>query len=413
MKVLLLCYRGNPFCGGQGIYIYHLSRELARLGVEVDVIVGPPYPDAMDEWATVYRLDNLNIWSIKTKDIPLEKLDRVFRPFNFADYILTRLHVFPEMETFSFRAFFLLSKLLKTKRYDIIHDVNTLGWGNIPMKGYGIPIVSTVHHPLTRDMYADLATNFSFWQKLTTILFYPITMQRVVIKKMDRVITSFREGSAELNRAFGLAPGKVSVVYNGMDTDFFRNTGASRRENSLLFVGNTEDQKKGFRYLMETMAMLPEEVTLTIVDDGPPNKLEVTRLAEKLGIKHRIHITGKVPGSRLVDLYSSATILVMSSLYEGFGLPAAEAMACGTPVVTTTAGALAEIVPPETGITVPPEDPKALSDAILTLLKDKKRRKKMGEAGRQWVENNFSWPVAARNTLEVYRDVIESYRSRS
>ena len=413
MKVLLLCYRGNPFCGGQGIYVYHLSRELARLGIEVDVMVGPPYPEPLDEWATVYKIENLNLWSVHTKDIPGDSLSRIFKPFHFLDYLLTRFHIFPEMETFSLRAFVQLRRILRNKKYDIIHDVNTLGWGLIPMKGYGIPIVSTIHHPLTRDQQADFAINFDFWQKLTTILFYPIIMQRIVINRIDRVITSFKEGVSELNRAFGVKPEKVSVVYNGMDTDLFRNSGVPRQENSLLFVGNTEDQKKGFRFLLEALAMLPEKVKLTIVDDGPPNKLEATKLAKKLGVEHRITITGKVPVSRLIDLYSSATLLVMSSLYEGFGLPAAEAMACNTPVVTTTAGALAEIVIPETGITVPPENPAALRDAINELLADPARRKKMGPAGRKWVETNFSWPVAAANTLDVYRDIIESYRRKS
>ena len=127
MRVLILGYRGNPYCGGQGIYIYNLSRELAKLGVKVDVMVGPPYPDPLEEWATVYKIENLNMWSIKTKDIPYEKLKRIFSPWNFVDYILTRLHMFPEMETFSFRAFFALEKILKTKRYDLIHDIQSLG----------------------------------------------------------------------------------------------------------------------------------------------------------------------------------------------------------------------------------------------------------------------------------------------
>ena len=118
MKVLLLCYRGSPFCGGLGIYLYYLSRELARLGVEVDVLVGPPYPDPMDEWATVHKIENLNIWMVKTKKFGYSRLTRVFSIWNFVDYILTRFHIFPEMETFSMRAFFTVHKLLKKKRYD-------------------------------------------------------------------------------------------------------------------------------------------------------------------------------------------------------------------------------------------------------------------------------------------------------
>jgi glycosyltransferase involved in cell wall biosynthesis len=412
MRVLISGYRGNPYCGGQGIYIYNLSRELAKLGVEVDVMVGPPYPDPLEEWATVYKIENLNIWSIKTKDIPYEKLVRIFSPWNFADYILTRLHMFPEMETYSFRAFFALKKILKEKRYDIIHDIQSLGWATVPMKGYGIPIVTTVHHPLTKDREADLMGNFGLWDKTTTILFYPLVMQSFVIKRLDRVITSFREGITELNKAFGVKPEKVSVVYNGMDVDLFQNTGEPREENALLFVGNTEDSKKGLIYLFEAMTMLPENVTLTIVDDGPPKKMTAADMINKFNLSHRVKFTGKLSYEALVSLYSRKTILVMSSLFEGFGLPAVEAMACKTPVVVTTAGSLKEVVTEDCGILVPPKDPIALKDAILKLLSDSELRKKMGENGRRRAVENFSWPVAAKNTLKVYEDVIREFRRK-
>lgn len=411
MRVLIVGYRGNPYCGGQGIYIYNLSKELAKLGAEVDVIVGPPYPDPLDEWATVYKIENLNIWSIKTKDIPPEKLKRIFSPWNFTDYVLTRLHMFPEMETFSFRTFFALKKILRTKRYDIIHDIQSLGWATVPMKGYGIPIVTTVHHPLTKDREADLMGNRGLWDKTTTILFYPLVMQSFVIRRLDRVITSFREGIDELQKAFGVKRERVSVVYNGMDVDMFQNTGEKREENALLFVGNTEDSKKGLVYLFEAMTMLPENVTLTIVDDGPPKKMSAADMIKKYNLGHRVKFTGKLSYDALVSIYSRKTILVMSSLFEGFGLPAVEAMSCKTPVVVTTAGSLKEVVSPDCGILVPPKDPAALKDGIMKLLGDKKLRERMGENGRKWAVDNFSWPVAAKNTFEVYKDVVREYRS--
>jgi len=412
MKVLILGYRGNPYSGGQGIYIYNLSRELAKLGVTVDVMVGPPYPDPLEEWATVYKIENLNIWSIKTRDIPLEKLKRIFSIWNFFDYLLTRLHLFPEMETFSFRAFFALENILKTKSYDLVHDIQSLGWATVPMKGYGIPIVTTVHHPLTKDREADLQRNFGLWDKTTTILFYPLVMQGFVIRRIDRVITSFHEGVDELKKAFRVKKEKVSVVYNGMDVEMFQNTGEPREENALLFVGNTEDTKKGLVYLFEAMTMLPEHVTLTIVDDGPPKKTTAADLIKKFNIGHRVKFTGKLGYDELVSIYSRKTILVMSSLFEGFGLPAVEAMSCKTPVVVTTAGSLKEVVTPDCGILVPPRDAVALKEAVIKLLKNKKLRETMGKAGRKRAVENFSWTVAARNTLDVYKHVIKEYRSR-
>ena len=413
MRVLFLCYRGNPYCGGQGIYLYYLTRELAKLGVEIDVVVGPPYPADMKDWAHVYRLDNLNLYYIRTRQIEHEKLMRIFSFWNFLDYFLTRFHVFPEMETFSFRAFFFMRKLLKKRKYDLIHDVQCLGWGLLPIKGYGIPVVSTVHHPLARDRDADFHVDRTFWEYITTILFYPMKMQRFVINRLNRIITSSQEGVGELNNAFGLDRSKISVVFNGMDVPVFRNTGDVREENSLLFVGNTEDHKKGFVYLMKALKMLPQEITLTVVDDGPPAKLTAYNIIKKMGLEHRACFTGKVENRELVRLYSTKTILVMSSLYEGFGLPAAEAMSCCMPVVVTSAGALKEVVGDSgAGILVPPRDPAALRDAILKLVNDRDLRHRMGEKGGIRAEQAFDWPVAAEKTLNVYKEVIREYKEK-
>ena len=401
-----MCYRGGPFCGGQGIYLFYLSRELARLGVDVDVLVGPPYPDPLDEWATVYKIENLNIWAVRTRDFGPGRLLRIFSVWNFIDYLFTRFHFFSEMETFSMRSFFILKKILKIKRYDIIHDVNSLGWGLLLMKKYGIPVISTIHHPLTRDRDADLMINETLWDKLTTILFYPLVMQRFVIKRLDRIITSSREGINELNRAFGVNREKISVVYNGMDVEQFRNTGEEREERSILFVGNTEDQKKGIRFLMEALAGLPDDIALTIVDEGPPKKENAARLARQFGVQKRVSFTGRVDQKELAGLYSRKAILVMSSLYEGFGLPAAEAMACETPVVATRAGALPEVVDGSCGILVDPGDARQLRDAILKVLNDRDKGLRLGKNGRKRAVENFSWETAAKNTLEVYKDVI-------
>lgn len=313
------------------------------------------------------------------------------------------------METFSMRTFFYLRRILKTKKYDIIHDVNSLGWGLLLMKKYGIPVISTIHHPLTRDRNADLLVNVTFWDKLTTVLFYPLTMQRIVINRLDRIITSSMEGVRELNRAFGLKEEKISVVYNGMDIEAFKNTGEEREERSLLFVGNTDDNKKGVIFLMEALARLPEDITLTIVDEGPPLKTSTFLLAQKLGVQGRVTFTGRVDQKELVRLYSRKTVLVMSSLYEGFGLPAAEAMACETPVVATKAGALSEVVDGSCGILVEPGDPAELGEAILKVLEDGNKRHIMGRNGRKRALENFSWKMAAKNTYEVYKDVIYSY----
>jgi glycosyltransferase involved in cell wall biosynthesis len=195
-----------------------------------------------------------------------------------------------------------------------------------------------------------------------------------------------------------------------MDVEQFRNTGEKRDERTILFVGNTEDHKKGILFLLEALALLPEDIRLTIVDEGPPLKKNAAGLVEKIGVQKRVKFTGKVDQKTLVSLYSKASLLVMSSLYEGFGLPAAEAMSCETPVVVTRAGALPEVVDSSCGILVEPGNSRALRDAITSLLNDRESRSRMGKNGRKKAVENFSWPVAAMNTLDVYKDVINKYR---
>lgn len=168
--------------------------------------------------------------------------------------------------------------------------------------------------------------------------------------------------------------------------------------------------KKGIRYLLEALSTLPKQITLCIVDDGPPLKNTAFAIIKRLGLKERITFTGKVDNLKLLELYRTKTILIMPSLYEGFGLPAAEAMACKTPVIVTAAGALDEVVDESTGIIVQPGNAQDLHNAIVSLINNTKAQRIMGENGRTKVVKLFSWQTAALNTLNVYKDVQASFR---
>jgi glycosyltransferase involved in cell wall biosynthesis len=198
------------------------------------------------------------------------------------------------------------------------------------------------------------------------------------------------------------------MVYNGLDADFFRPVnGEPKRPYSLLFVGNTDDPKKGILYLLQALTLLPEKVTLTIVDQGAPHKTYAPQLAQKLGLVSRITFTGKVSAEALRQLYISSRAVVLPSLYEGFGLPAAESMACGTPVIATRAGALPEVVGEDgAGILVPTRDPGALANAIQQVLRGAIENEKMGVLGRQRVEKLFTWKKVAERTVEVYKELL-------
>lgn len=411
MKIGLLSYRGNPYCGGQGIYLTYLANELAKLGHEVHVIVGPPFPLFL-EGSVIHLVENFNFFGKKNDILPPGNPFRIFSPLHFYEFASSRFGVFPEIKAFSFRAFFKLKELMRVNRLDILHDNQCLGYGQLLWKSLGVPVVATIHHPLSIDRATWFENPSSLKQKVKRVLYYPLMMQKIVSNRMDMIITVSHDSSRAIHQAFGVPPDKIRVVYNGLDShEFAPIPGWPKKPHNLIFVGNSEDRKKGLLYLLQSLVNLPEEVTLTVVDGGAPQRAFGPLLTEKYGIGHRVHFTGKIGPGDLIRYYCSAEIAVVPSLYEGFGFPAAEAMACELPVVACRAGALPEVVGKDgTGILVPPRDPKALAAAILRLLKDPGLRQRMGRAARKRVLKEFTWENAARQMVRVYQEVIDAHR---
>ena len=407
MNICLLSYRGNPYCGGQGVYLYFLSRELARMGHSPTVLVGPPDPWPMP-WARTLPVESLNLWGVRKNFLPQVSPWRIFRPLNFFEFAATRFGFFPEMLIFSVRALRALEKIFPREGFQVFHDVQSLGYGLLLVKRFRRPLVTTVHHPLTIDFQHSLERDRNFKEKYYTVVFYPLGMQGRVIRRCDRVLTSSRETARQIEEAFQVSRARIRNVANGLDTEFFRpENGTPRGSQRVLFVGNTDDPKKGARYLLQALTLLPEKVNLTIVDEGGPAKTYAPDLVQKLGIFRRVTFTGKLSPENLRREYHSAQVTVVPSLYEGFGLPAAESMACGTPVVATSAGALPEVVGEDgAGILVPPRNAKALAMAIRQVLEDRGQRERMAKAGRERVENLFSWRKVAERTVEVYRELL-------
>lgn len=292
----------------------------------------------------------------------------------------------------------------------MFHDVQSLGYGLLLLKQFQRPLVTTVHHPLTIDFHHSLERDRNFKEKYYTVVFYPLGMQRRVIRRCDRVLTSSQETAREIQRVFGVSGDKIRNVSNGLDTDFFRpEKAAAKIPDRLLFVGNTDDPKKGIFYLLQAMTYLPEQVTLTIVDQGAPSKTYAPGLVQNFGLSRRVTFTGKISPEALRRQYTASRVTVVPSLYEGFGLPAAESMACGTPVVATRAGALPEVVGEDgAGILVPSRDSRTLARVIGGILQDGDQGVKVGKSGRERVEKLFSWKTVAEHTVEVYRELVET-----
>lgn len=412
MRICLLSYRGNMYCGGQGVYVYYLAKHLVRLGHEVHLIQGPPYTWDIPG-VIMHQLPNFNFFATRkffTKFVPpgTDPLE-LFQPLHFFEFAATRFGFFPEMLAFSLRAWRKLVQLSASRPFHIVHDNQTLAYGLLLIQTLGLPVITTLHHPLAEDLREDFAQLPNFNDRFRRALYYPVLMHRQVTPRLDMLVTVSQTAARSCARAFGIPEERIRVIYNGVDLETFRpNPAAEKIPHRLIFVGNTEDRKKGIRYLLEALLLLPKDVTLTVVDGGAPRHLLMEELRRRFNLGDRVQCTGKIPTAELVKKYHEAEIAVVPSLYEGFGFPAAEAMACGLPVVSSDGGALPEVVGTDgrAGLVVPRRDPHALADAIRRLLDQPELRRAMGSAGRRRVEEKFSWDTACRRMVELYQEAI-------
>ncbi|MFI5321631.1 MAG: glycosyltransferase family 4 protein, partial [Myxococcota bacterium] len=227
LRICFVCYRGNMQSGGQGVYLWFLARELARLGHAVDVLVGPPYPDPMPFAREVARLPNERFWgkwffrdwkNLLPKPNPL----RVFEPLNFWEFGASAIGFLPEPFAFSLRAFREIAARLRSgRRYDLVHDVQCLGYGLLGVRALGVPVVTTVHHPLSVDRRMSFKRDRSLREALGTWEFYPVEMQGFVARRLNRVFTSSLASARQIEADFGVRPARLVMLANGIDCELF------------------------------------------------------------------------------------------------------------------------------------------------------------------------------------------------
>ncbi|KAK1178797.1 glycosyltransferase family 4 protein [Streptomyces sp. NBS 14/10] len=410
LRIALLTYKGNPFCGGQGVYVRHLSRELARLGHTVEVIGSQPYPVLDDEeGVTLTELPSLDLYR---QPDPF----RTPRREEFRDWI-DGLEVatmwtggFPEPLTFSLRA----RRHLAARRgeFDVVHDNQTLGYGLLDLDRVGFPLVTTIHHPITVDRQLELDAAPDWKRRASVRRWYGFTrMQKRVARRLPSVLTVSGSSRREIVDHLGVRPGRVHVVHIGADTGLFSPDPAVPEVPGRIVTTSSADVPlKGLVHLVEALAKVRTEnpdAHLVVVGKRPETG-PVAEAMNRYGLEGAVDFVKGISDAELVDLVRGAQIACVPSLYEGFSLPAAEAMATGTPLVATTGGAIPEVAGSdgETCLAVPPGDAGALAAALTRLLDDAELRRKLGAAGRERVLTHFTWERAAIGTVERYREAI-------
>lgn len=414
LRIAYLVYRGNPHCGGQGVYSRHLTRELAELGHHVEVYAGQPWPE-LDDAVELVEVPSLDLYR---RDNPF----RMPWPHEIRDLVDLREFLimcgagFPEPLTFSLRA----RRMLQSRRadFDLVHDNQCLGSGLLGMLEDGWPMVHTLHHPITVDRDLELSHATSPLRKLTLRRWYGfLNMQMRVARQLPRHITVSENSKKDIAAQMGVDAERLHIVPVGVDQRQFRPLPhVARVPGRLMTTASADVPLKGLNYLLEALAKVRVErpEAHLVVIGRPRHKSATPEQIKRLGLDGAVEFVSGVSDERIVELYAEAELAVVPSLYEGFSLPAIEAMACGTPLVATTGGALPEVVGThgETGFLVPTADPSALATQILAAFGDAELRARIGEGGRRRVLDRFTWQRTAEGTAEHYYLELEAHEKR-
>jgi glycosyltransferase involved in cell wall biosynthesis len=408
LRICLLTYRGNPSSGGQGVYIKYLSKALRDLGHEVDVLSGPPYPE-LPAGVGLHQMPGLDLYNPEHLFKP-KKVRELNSLWNIFELLSMSTGGFPEPLTFGVRAHRYISKT--RDRYDIVHDNQGLFYGLLRIAKEGLPIVATVHHPITVDRRIEMKDADRLLKKIKVSRWYSfLGMQKRVIKKVPYIITVSEASQNDISREFNIARERFRVVPNGINTDNFHPVAGIKRSNNTIITTNSADTPlKGLKYLLSALSEIRRTRDVRLIVIGKPQKNgAIEKLISDLLLGDAVQFTGRIPNEAFPHYYAQATLAVIPSLYEGFGMPAGEAMACGVPLISTTGGALPEVVG-DAGVLVPPGDVAALVQAITTLLDHPQLRRQLGEAGLARVDHSLTWRHAAEKTVAVYREAIHAYR---
>jgi len=411
VRIGLLSYRSNPFSGGQGIYVRHLSSALNKLGHEVEVLSGPPYP-LLDKNIKLVRIPSLDLFSTneRLKAFNISFLNSLT---DFIEWAGVLSGAFPEPYTFGRR----VSQHLQNKKsyYDIIHDNQSLSYALVKLQKE-FPLVTTIHHPITRDHRIEVENSKNWIAKLSSNRWHSfLKMQKKVAPQLEKIICPSNQSKSDVIREFKVQEKRVAAILNGIDLDTFRyKQGIKKIPFRIITSASADVPLKGLRFLIEALpkVLLDFPETCLSVIGKAKEKGEITKLIAKLDLKGKISFHSELSETEIVNLYSSAQIAVIPSLYEGFGFGAGEALACSLPLISTHSGGLKEVVG-EAAIQIKSGDAKEISMAIIDLFSNPEKQAYYSRLGRERMESEFDWLKAAEEYVKIYEEVIDRFSTRS
>jgi glycosyltransferase involved in cell wall biosynthesis len=403
LRVALLSYRSKPHCGGQGVYLRHLSRELADLGHRVEVFSGQPYPELDRDDIVLHRVPSLDLYA---DDDPFRtpKLSEYRDWIDVLEFAHMRTGGFPEPLTFSLRV---LRELRKRRlMFDVVHDNQVLGYGNLGIPRLGLPLVTSIHHPISVDRRIEIEAANGLKQQFGKRRWYGfVRMQARVAQRIGPILTVSESSKRDIIRDFQAPPEQVHILPLGVDSRCFHPRG-ERVPGRIVAVASADSPLKGVSTLLRAVAKIATERDVHVVIVSRPTPGGPTdKLVGELSLGGRVRFVSGISDDELGELLASAEIAVVPSLYEGFSLPAVEHMASGTPLVASRTGALPEVVG-DAAILVEPGDVEELAATLRRLHDSPQERERVGAAGYSRVQERFTWSAVAQATVRHYEDAI-------
>lgn len=408
MKIAILSYRSHPFSGGQGIYVRHLSHALERLGHEVSVISGPPYPE-LNTKINLIKIPSLNLFSVESR-LKSFQIKFLYSPTDLIEWLGIMSGGFPEPYTFGRR----LRKYLKKtdQEFDVILDNQSLCYELLNIqKTY--PLVTTIHHPITKDHKLEKENAKNWKEKFSTNRWHSfLRMQKKVAPKLENIVCVSEQSKRDTQEEFLVKEESIEKIWNGIDINSFKVRNLNQViKNTIVTTASADVPLKGLKYLISALPsiILKYPDTKLRVIGKSPSESSIRSLIDNLDLKEVVSFHSNLSETEVVDIYSLADIAVIPSLYEGFGFGAGEAMSCGVPLISTTSGGLKEVIG-DAAIKIDACSKEAISHAVIDLFSDNDKKVNFSKLGRKRMEEEFNWDLAAKKYSEAFNKAIHKFR---
>jgi len=409
LKIAILSYRSAPFGGGQGIYVYELSKALNSIGHNVDVISGPPYPELIADIELI-KLPGLNLFStFKFR----ERLKIFFHTKNkslddWYEFSSTLMGGFPELQTFGNRAKIFLSD----KNYDAVIDNQSISFGMIDIQK-SKPLIEIMHHPISKDYFYDLKFARGLVQRLSKMRWFSfLKMQKKVAKQIKVVVTPSLNSKQDIHHDFKVPMQNIQVIPNGIDFNTFcALPNIVPRVNGVITTASADVPLKGLDFSLHAIARLKSkypDIKLTVIG-SPRAEGHTERLIKRLKLEEQVSFKTNLTKEEITHEYAKSSVAVVSSLYEGFGFPVGEAMACATPLVATNVASIPEITGSFAQL-IPAEDEEAIYQGIKNIFQNPQKYKIQAELGRQHIIENFNWTKIGHAYEELLYKTINDFK---